>query len=93
MVKPTDENEGTQIDLLIDRQDNCISICEVKFYNDEWALTKKDADEIRRKRSIFRQVTQTKKQIFMVLICTYGLTKNQYSIGLIDNVLDMNDLF
>ena len=29
----------------------------------------------------------------MILICTYGLDKNKYSIGLIDNVLDMNDLF
>ena len=93
LAKATEENEGAQIDLLIDRQDNAISICEVKFYNDKWALSKKDADELLRKRSVFRQVTRTKKQIFMVLICTYGLDKNKYSIGLIDNVLDMNALF
>ena len=42
------------------------------------------------KRSVFRQVTGTKKQIFMVMICTYGLEKNKHSIGLIDNVLIIN---
>lgn len=93
LAKTTDEIEGTQIDLLIDRQDNVISLCEVKFYNDELVLTKEDADNLRRKKSIFRHVTGTKKQIFIVLITTFGLIKNKHSLGLIDNILDMNTLF
>jgi uncharacterized protein len=93
LAKPAGEMEGTQIDLLIDRQDNVISLCEVKFYNDEWVLTKTDADNLRRKKSIFRHVTATKKQIFIVLITTFGLLKNQHSLGLVDNVLDMDALF
>jgi uncharacterized protein len=93
LSKTTDEIEGTQIDLLIDRQDSVISLCEVKFYNDELVLTKEDADNLRRKKSIFRHVTGTKKQIFMVLITTFGLIKNKHSLGLIDNELDMNALF
>ena len=93
LAKTTDENEGAQIDLLIDRQDNVISLCEVKFYNDELVLTKADADNLRRKKSIFRHVTGTKKQIFIVLITTFGLLKNKHSLGLVDNVLDMDALF
>jgi AAA+ ATPase superfamily predicted ATPase len=93
LAKPTEENEGTQIDLLIDRQDNVISLCEVKFYRDELILTKAEADSLRRKTSIFRRVTGTKKQIFIVLITTFGLIKNKHSLGLVDNVLDMNALF
>ena len=93
LAKATEETDGTQIDLLIDRQDNVISLCEVKFYNDEWGLTKEDADNLRRKKSIFRHVTGTKKQIFMVLITTFGLLKNKHSLGLVDNVLNMNALF
>jgi uncharacterized protein len=93
LAKATEENEGAQIDLLIDRQDNVISLCEVKFYNDELILTKEYADNLRRKKSIFRHVTRTKKQIFIVLITTFGLIKNKHSIGLVDNVLDMNALF
>lgn len=79
--------------MLIDRQDNVISLCEVKFYNDELILTKADTDSLLRKKSIFRHLTGTKKQIFVVLITTFGLLKNKHSLGLVDNVLDMNDLF
>lgn len=93
VAKQTEENEGTQIDLLIDRQDNIISLCEVKFYNGELVLTKSEADNLRRKKSIFRHVTGTKKQIFIVLISTFGLLKNKHSIGLIDNSLDSDALF
>ncbi len=93
LAKPTDENEGTQIDLLIDRQDNVICLCEIKFYKDEWVLSKADAENLRRKKSIFRHVTGTKKQLFIVLITTFGLLKSKNSLGLVDNVLDMNVLF
>ncbi len=93
LAKANEETEGTQIDLLIDRQDSVISLCEVKFYNDEWVLSKTDADNLRRKKSIFRHITGTKKQIFIVLITTFGLLKNKHSLGLVDNVLDMNALF
>lgn len=93
LAKSTETNNGAQIDLLIDRQDNVISICEVKFYNDEWALTKNDAEDLRRKINTFRAVTATKKQLFMVLITTFGLKSNSYSLGLVDNVLDLDALF
>ena len=92
-VKATGTSDGTQIDLLIDRQDNVISLCEVKFYNDQWSLTKADADHLRQKRSVFRQVTRTKKQVFIVLVTTYGVQQNQHSLGLVDNVINMNQLF
>ncbi len=93
IVKATDEHEGAQVDLLIDRMDNAISICEVKFYNDEYALTKEEADNIKRKRRVFRQVSRTQKQIFMVLITTFGLVDNKYSLELIDNKINMDKLF
>ena len=92
-AKATEKNKGTQIDLLIDRQDQVISMCEIKFYNDILTLTKKSAEKLREKRTIFKQITKTKKHIFIVLITTYGLNHNQHSSGLIDNILDMNDLF
>ena len=63
------------------------------IYNDEWLLTKVEADNLRRKQRVFRQVTGTKKQIFIVLVTTFDLIKNQHSVGLVDNILDMNALF
>ncbi len=93
LSKTKDEIEGAQIDMLIDRQDNVISLCEIKFYKEELILTKADADAILRKKSIFRHVSGTKKQIFVVLISTFGLIQNKHSLGIIDNALDVNALF
>lgn len=93
LAKPTEAHDGTQIDLLIDRMDNAISICEVKFYNDTYVLTKEVADKLKKKKSIFRQVSKSRKQLFMVLITTFGLKQNQHSLGLIDNAISMNELF
>ena len=91
--KANEQHEGIQIDLLIDRQDNVISVCEIKFYNEIWTLSKTDAAQLKRKSSLFKKITKTKKQIFMTIICTYGLEENQYSLDLVDNVVSMNDLF
>jgi hypothetical protein len=93
IVKATDISAGTQIDLIIDRQDQVISLCEMKFYKEKYQLSKMDADNLRRKKSIFVHTTKTKKQIFIVLVTTFGLVQNKESLGLIDNVLDMNALF
>ena len=92
-AKANKETKGTQIDLLIDRQDQTISLCEIKFFNDKLTLTKAQADALREKRTIFKLRTKTKKHIFIVLITTFGLIPNQHSIGLIDNALTMDDLF
>ena len=73
--------------------DKAVSLCEIKFYNDEITLTKKNADDLRRKRRVFKNATKTKKQVFIVLITTYGLVQNKYSLGLVDNVLGMDELF
>jgi uncharacterized protein len=93
LVKPTEEQGGAQIDMLIDRRDNAISICEVKFYNDSYVLTRQEAEKIRKKKSIFQQNSGTTKQLFLVLITTFGLKANQHSLGLIDNAIDMDKLF
>lgn len=92
-AKTTETQQGTQIDLLIDRQDNVINLCEIKFYNDELTITKDYAKNLRRKKSIFQQVSKTKKQIFITMISTYGLEHNQHSLGLIDVSLDVSSFF
>ncbi len=91
--KGTMKNEGLQIDLLIDRNDKSINICEMKFYDDEIVLTKKNAADLQKKISLFKKYSKTKKLIFLTLVTTFGLKSNQHSIGLIDNVVTMEDLF
>ena len=84
---------GTQIDLLIDRDDNVINICEMKFYNTKFAIDKKYAEEIIKKVNTFSSVSKTKKNLFVTFITTYGLVSNQYSSQHVQSELTMNHLF
>lgn len=85
--------EGAQIDLVIDRNDQVINLFEIKFYNEEFTISKEYADKLRKEMSVFRLVTKTKKQLCYMMITTFGLKKNQHSIGLIVNDLTIDDLF
>jgi uncharacterized protein len=87
-----EETEGCQIDMLIDRADNAINICEMKYYDGLYALTNQDIQDLQRKRNVFQQATQTKKQLFTTLITSQGLEANHNSY-LIDKHLDLNSLF
>ena len=91
--KGTPDNSGTQIDLLIDRNDDAINLFEIKFYADPFIVTKAYANTLRKKRSIFKAVTKTTKQIFFVLIAAQGLLANAHSRSIFANILTLDDLF
>lgn len=84
---------GTQIDLLIDRADNIINLCEMKFSKNQFAINKKYAEELKNKESTFRNVTKTRKNIFITMITTYGLRENSYSLEIVEQDLKMGVLF
>ena len=84
---------GIQIDLLIDRNDQAINICEMKFHQKEFTISKSYAAQLRKKISVFSEVSKTKKQIFLTMITTFGLLENKHSQGLVDNELLMGVLF
>ena len=92
--KPKKKSEqGVQIDLLIDRQDLCINICEMKFSTTEFTIDKKYASELENKLNVFRRETQTKKTLLLTLITTYGIKDNTYKQQLVDNEISMDVLF
>ncbi len=89
----TAQTQGAQIDLLIDRGDNAINICEIKFSQAPFSIQKKYADELRAKIATFRASTKTRKSIFLTMITTFGLEENQYSVSLAQQSLSMEALF
>jgi uncharacterized protein len=91
--KRTKDHNGVQIDLVIDRNDKVINLCELKFYNDTWSLTQQDAQDIRTKVSLFRTHTKTKKHIFFTIVSTFGIKQNQYSVGNVDSTVEIDALF
>jgi hypothetical protein len=86
------ENDGAQIDLLIERNDNVINLCEMKYANDEYVIDQEYDKSLRNKRSAFRSETGTKKAIHITMITTYGVKRNKYS-GNIKSEVTANDLF
>ncbi len=87
------ENSGIQIDILIDRNDQTINICEVKFHHDEFSINKAYAEKLRKKMGVFTNVTKTRKQVFLCFITSFGLKPNKHSIGLVDSDFSMDVLF
>ncbi len=85
--------KGAQIDLLIDRRDHVINLCEVKFSLTPFTITKAYAAQLQQKTSTFKAETETTKSIYLTMITTYGLKQNAYAINLVRNDLDMNVLF
>lgn len=92
LPKQTSE-KGVQIDLLIDRQDHCINLCELKFSTDEFVINKAYADVLERKRTVFCQQTRTRKTVFLTLITTFGVKPSIYVTSLIQRQLTMDVLF
>lgn len=84
---------GAQIDLLIDRDDNIINLCEMKFSNSVFTITKRYAEEIKKKIDVFKRTTKSRKNVFVVMITTYGLYENKYYLEIVQNSLTMDCLF
>jgi hypothetical protein len=92
--RPTERiDEGAQIDLLIDRRDDVINICEMKFADDEFVIDKAYARELQRKLDVFRRATQTRKSLFLTMVTTFGVRKNSYATDLVASEVTMDDLF
>ena len=87
------KGKGAQIDLLIDRRDFVINVCEMKYSESEFVINKGYALEMEDKRDVFKQETGTKKSLFLTLVTTFGVKENDYFIKLVQNSVTMDALF
>ena len=83
---------GAQIDLLIDRNDDVIDVCEMKYYQDEVVLDEEEVGKIENRMLRLREETGTEKAIHAILVTTKGLKRNAYS-DVVQDVVTMSDLF
>jgi hypothetical protein len=84
---------GAQIDLLIDRADDTISLCEMKFSDGQFTIDKSYAAELRQKRDTFRRISGTRKNIFLTMVTTFGIVDNAYAKELVANSVLADELF
>ena len=83
---------GSQIDLVIERRDRMINLCEMKFSSSEYVIDKDYDKELRNKRDDFKRATKTKYSVNTVMITPFGLFNNSYSRNVFKSI-DMDDLF
>lgn len=84
---------GTQIDLLIDREDDSISVCEIKYSINPISIDKAYAKNLDNKIEVLVQHTKTKKQIFLVIIATSEVKQSIWSEEIVNNVVTLKYLF
>lgn len=83
---------GAQVDLLIDRRDRVVNLCEMKFYGNEFVIDNDEDSRIRNRIEVFRRETKTKKAIQIIYVTTYGVKENLYS-SIVQKQVTLNDLF
>lgn len=84
--------KGRQIDMLIERRDQIINVCEAKFSIRPYTVTEKYLAEMNERMEDFRETTGTKSALHLTLIASSGLTQNECS-GEIQSVVTLDDLF
>ncbi len=85
-------NSGTQIDMLIDRADDVINLCEMKYAQDAYSLNASDWKSLQNKINRLSEDVPPSKAIVPVMVAPYGLTPNEYSQE-IPHVITLDDLF
>lgn len=85
--------QGAQIDLLFDRDDDAITICEIKYTDKPFEIDKQCAKNLMTKIEVFKKITRTTKQIFIAFISANGLKPTMYSEEMISACVTLDDLF
>lgn len=83
---------GVQIDLLLDRADRVVNVCEMKYVSDEYVIDAEAEKSLIRKCETFSAVTKTKCAVHLTLVTTKGVFKNTHS-GIVQSEVTLNDLF
>jgi AAA+ ATPase superfamily predicted ATPase len=83
---------GAQIDLLLDRADNVINVCEIKYASGEFEIDKAYNLNLRNKEAAFRYESETKKALHTTMITTFGLVHNAYRND-VQSEVTADDLF
>lgn len=93
IASPADGLSGAQIDLLIDRSDQVVNLCEMKFSVSEYEVTKQDVQNFASKKAAFRYHSRTNKHLFLTLVTTFGAIQNSNRLNHVDQVVTQDDLF
>ena len=89
---PSDGRRGAQVDLVLERDDRVVDLCEMKFSVENFRFDAKDAESIRNKAERFIGTTGTRCAVHTVVVTPVGLVRNHHSDD-VQNVVTLTDLF
>ena len=92
MQPATKDEQGVQIDMIIDRNDEVMHICEAKFYNKPYVIDKAYSENLQRKIRAMKMKAPMSKTVTLVMITTFGLKENKYS-GMAYKEVALDDFF
>ena len=91
--RPGSKESGAQIDLLFERDDDAITLCEIKYTEKPFIIDKQYSEKLKQKIEIFKRITRTNKQIFLTMISANGVRTTKYKNDLVDATVVLDDLF
>jgi AAA+ ATPase superfamily predicted ATPase len=86
-------NSLAQIDLLLDRSDRCINLCEIKFSESEFVISKSYLESLQRKKEVFKNDLKSRKNLFVTFITAFGVKENDYYNKIVDNQITIDSFF
>ena len=85
-------SKEVQTDLLFDREDNVISLCEIKYAEKPLVIDKALATELKNRVQVFSADIKTKKDVFLAVISPFGIKSSIWAEDLVQNVVNLDDL-
>lgn len=91
--EPTENVRGAQVDLVIERADQTINLCEFKFVRQRFDITSEYRQQLEHKRERFRTATGSRSLLLTTLLTTFGARENKNYTGTVHNQLTIDALF
>ena len=85
-------SQGAQVDMVIDRRDDVVNLCEMKFANAEYEIKNDEDRWMRERREMFREDTKTRKSVHLTYVTSYGLVPNAYAHD-VQSQVTLKDMF
>ena len=86
------QNAEVQIDLVIERNDHTINLCEMKYRQEPFSVTKKYYEEMNNRRELFRKATKSTKAIHLTIVTPFGIKDNAQAKD-IQSIVTLDDLY
>src|SRR5690348_3343104 len=89
----SDGTAGAQVDIVLERNDHCTNLIEIKFSDSPYIITKEYEEKLRWKKECYRKVSKTRNSIFLTMISPFGVVENAQYFAAVDNQIRMDALF